>query len=175
MIRGNQQIREILKPVASLNLTRARSTWQKSKKLLNRNQIIEIIAIAFLCFLALIGCAQAEQITEEKAVHCILGEAQGEGYASLLAHAEAIRNRGHLKGVYGCRADISKDMPYLKAKGILAQAKQAWKESAHTNTVKGADHWGSLLIDGDWLAQMKKKGFVQTAVIKNTAFFKESK
>jgi hypothetical protein len=148
--------------------------WQQQELLRSARQInfLLILALAVIVLAVLfVGIAKAE-ITEDQAVHCILGEARGEGYESMLAHAEAIRNRGHLGGVYGCRADFSKEMPYLQTKGIISQAKKAWKESVHTKTVKNADHWGSLKVDGKWIAEMERKGFVRTAVVMNTAFYK---
>lgn len=138
---------------------------------------IAAAALAFVVligFLLVAGCQDAyAEISESQAVTCILGEARGEGYASMLAHAEAIRNRGTLKGVYGCRVDFSKEIPYLKAMGIIKEAVMAWEQSQWTKTVKGADHWGSLKVDGAWIARMKRAGYVRTAVVNNTAFYRK--
>ena len=127
------------------------------------------ISLVCLCFEA------NASITDKQATECILGEARGEGYDSMLAHAEAIRNRGHLKGVYGCKADLSKEMSYLLSTGIYEKAQKAWRESAKTNTVSGASFWGSLKVDGKWIAEMERKGFIRTRVIKNTAFYRGTK
>lgn len=134
--------------------------------------ILTIIFSTLLILAVLVGVCGADEITEEQAVHCILGEARAEGYDAMLAHAEAIRNRGHLKGVYGCRANFEKEMSYIKAKGIDKQAKKAWAESKTSNTVDGAQYWGSLLVDGDWIKKMQKYGYKKTAVVKNTAFYR---
>lgn len=83
------------------------------------------VAIAGVIFLVA-GCqkeAKAEDISDKEAVQCLLGEARGEGFNAMVAHAEAIRNRGHLRGVYGCKADFKKEMPYLTSKwgGYLSE------------------------------------------------------
>lgn len=114
-------------------------------------------------------------IPEDQAIKCILGEARGEGYDSMLAHAEAIRSRGHLKGVYGCKADYSGEMAYLRSRGILEQAKRAWEASRTSNTVKGAQYWASLIVDKDWIKKMEKAGYIRTATINNTAFYYNKK
>jgi hypothetical protein len=145
---------------------------QELLKSARRINFMLILALAVVILAVLfVGIAKSE-ITADQAVHCILGEARGEGYESMLAHAEAIRNRGHLGGVYGCRADFSKEMSYLQAKGIIEQAQKAWEVSQRSQTVKGADHWGSLKVDGKWIAEMERKGFVRTAVVRNTVFYK---
>lgn len=80
------------------------------------------IVIAALCILLsfMQSNAGADEISEEKAVACILGEARGEGEQGIRLMASALRNRGTTQGVYGCRADLSKEMAYMKAKGIYA-------------------------------------------------------
>lgn len=135
---------------------------------------ISIFLAVVILLICLISPAHSQEIRPADAVHCILGEARGEGYDSMLAHAEAIRNRGHLQGVYGCRVDLSKEMSYLKARGIYANAVNAWRQSQYSKTVFGADHWGSVKVDGKWIAKMKKAGYVQTAVVGNTAFYRRA-
>lgn len=125
-------------------------------------------------FIAVIWPATGVQagITEDQAVKCILGEARGEGYASLLAHSEAIRARGHLGGVYGCRAKISaSEWAYMRNKGIYEDAVRAWRASLNTNTVSKAQYWGSLIYDKKWIKTMDKAGYIRTATIGNTAFY----
>lgn len=131
------------------------------------------IVLSILLLLFFIGRACADIPTDEEAVHCILGEARGEGYASMLGHAEALRNRGTIKRVYGCNASFEKEMPYLISHGILLQAKKAWLESRYTKTVKGAQYWGSLIYDKKWIAKMRAQGYKQTAIINNTVFFRK--
>lgn len=135
--------------------------------------IAVLVTLALAVALLIVGCDEAHAYTDEEAVKCILGEARGEGYDSMLAHAEAIRNRGHLKGVYGCKADYSKEMPYLIKKGIIKEAILAWEQSQWTNTVHKAQFWGSVIVDKDWIKTMEKAGYVKTATIKNTSFYRK--
>ncbi len=148
-------------------------TWeewdnQKKKERLNfALGMVLIFIVLVIAFLFLAVKANAEGIPEEVAVHCIMGEARGEGYSGMLAHGEALRARGTIKGVYGCKSK------FKEPEWVWDMARKAWKESRHTKTVKGADHWGSLIVDKKWIAEMERKGFVRTAIIKNTAFYKK--
>lgn len=76
-------------------------------------------------------------IQENVAVQCIMGEARGESYRGKIAVAEALRNRGTIKGVYGCRAK------FKEPDWVWKQAKKAWRASRKTNLVKGASNWES--------------------------------
>lgn len=141
-----------------------------------------LVMVAFILFLiltALLVCvhvANAEEISPDKAINCILGEARGEGYEAMLGHAEAIRNRGYLKGVYGCKyKPDAKERAYNANKGINSLASKAWAESNRTNTVKGAQYWGSLTVDKAWIKKMEHAGYVRTAVVRNTAFYRNEK
>ena len=150
---------------------------------MSHKQVVLLAILTTLLFYGVVavclGSELTDQITDQQAIHCILGEARGEGYDSLLAHAEALRTRAEnspehpTNGVYGCRAVFTKEIPYLKAKGILAMAEKAWEASCHTNTVFGSDHWGSLIIDKTWIAKMEKAGYKRTVVINNTAFYRK--
>lgn len=111
--------------------------------------------------------AYGAEIDEDTAVYCVMGEARGEGYDGMLACSEAIRNRGTLKGVYGCQAK------FTEPQWVWDQARKAWRTSAHTNTVGGAQYWASLKVDQAWIKRMEKAGFVHTLTVKNTAFYKE--
>lgn len=124
--------------------------------------LILTIVIALLCVFMSAVMASADEIPESKAVQCILGEARGEGEQGIRLMASALRNRGTTQGVYGCRADLSKEMAYLKAKGIYQQAVKAWHDSKHTDLVNKATYWGSKHVDGAWIAKMKKHGYVLT-------------
>lgn len=110
-----------------------------------------------LCYFAGVGWCASETIPEDRAIHAILGEARGEGYAGMYAVACAIRNRGHLGGVDGARADIS------DASGALhRQAARAWAESEYgPDPTRGADHWYAHKILRPWWA----KYGTRTAVI----------
>lgn len=118
--------------------------------------------------------ASGAEIPEAKAVHCILGEAQGEGKRGIDLVASALRNRGTTQGVYGCRADLKRDMPYLKAVGLYDHAVEAWRNSAKVDLVSGATYWGSLHIDGEWIATMRRKGYTKTLEYRGHEFYKKS-
>ena len=115
------------------------------KNLLGRNSYdwvaIGIVTIGAFIVFNLLGCreAHAEAIPEAEAVHAILGEAPpGADYEVLSAFAHALRNRGHLRGVYGKAVN-----PSAKR---LKQSKRAWVNSLVTpDPTKGASFWLS-----DW-------------------------
>ncbi len=108
---------------------------------------------------------------EEKEIRAIIGEASGEGYLGMLHIASAIRNKGHLKGVYGLNAPhIQTEPPW-----VWKQAKKAWKESEYNRTHTG-DHWGSKKYDKDWIARMEASpNFVKVYEYKNHVWYKEIK
>ena len=117
--------------------------------------------------------ASGASIDSARAVNAIIGEAEGEGYTGMLASACAIRNRGHLRGVYGEKAPRVIGKKYsLKT---LQLAKQAWKESASNDITNGADHWGGKKVDVAWIAKMKKSGFKKTYEYREQEFYKGSK
>lgn len=78
-------------------------------------------------------------ISDEKAVLAIIGEAEDQGMAGMIAVGEAIRNRGHLRGVYGLTSyRVTKR---LYSKKIYKQAQKAWRTSRFTNIVGNSDSW----------------------------------
>ncbi len=80
-------------------------------------------------------------ISDKEAVTCLMGEARGEEYKTIVATAEALRNRGTTKGVYGC--SFSGDEPQW----VWHKVAKAWQESKYTNYVDGATHWESTDFD----------------------------
>src|SRR3990167_2373542 len=69
----------------------------------------EMKSLAAALVIGLLWLSSAEAaVPEAEAVHAIMGEARGESYAGKLALAEAIRNRGHLGGVYGVNVPMAK-------------------------------------------------------------------
>jgi len=87
------------------------------------------------------GCTLAHaEITEDKAIKAIIGEAESEPYAGKLALARSLRVRGTLKGVYGINAPRVRAMRYSNK--TYQEAKRAWKES---KDLKGwtASGWGN--------------------------------
>lgn len=111
-----------------------------------------------------------EHIGINEATHAILGEARGEGYPGMYAHAWAIRNRGTLRGVYGARAKFR-----------VSAETQMTAEKAYTNSgiagsvdpTHGATHW---LSDYDLNKTTSWKTWIheysETAYIGHTHFYK---
>ena len=109
----------------------------------------------FLFFL-LIFPTSASAITEAEAVRAIVGEAAGEPYLGKVALAEALRNRGTLRGVYGAkRAEFIKKQP----KKVHSDALKAWRESARTSYTKGARHWESTDFKVPYWAKKMEPSF----------------
>lgn len=123
---------------------------------------------SLLLLAVLWGSPAYAEIEASKAVHAILGEA-GPSYAERRAIAFALRNRGHLGGVYG----------YSKAPSAVdwQNGSRAWHEalSGNLDPVRGATHWLS-----DWdlkhakprLTKFRFK-MTETAYIGTTHFYKE--
>ena len=111
------------------------------------------------------GLVWGSEITDQQAIKCIIGEAEDQGIEGMTAVAEAIRNRGHLKGVYGCKS------PRIKkaAQEIWDMAQWAWDRSEFTNLAKGADHWHSTDEPPVWWERYGKR----TTVIGKHKFYKE--
>ncbi|MCA9404315.1 MAG: hypothetical protein KC897_11075 [Candidatus Omnitrophica bacterium] len=122
--------------------------------------LLTIIAILLLAVKV-----QAGTVPEELGVRCVIGEAEDQGIEGMTAVAEAIRNRGHVRGVYGCRSPRIK-----KAAGSVWElARWAWDRSEFTNSVKGADHWHS---DREPRAWWEKYG-TRTVKIGSHKFYKD--
>lgn len=129
--------------------------------------IITLLAL----MLAQSAWADPGQISDSRAVRAILGEA-GPSYEERLAIAFALRNRGHLKGVYG----------HLEAPTATEWQKgsKAWHTALNgleTDITHGADHWLS-----DWDLKHARPALtafrfkmVETAYIGTTHFYKEIK
>src|SRR3990167_2732273 len=136
--------------------------WLKSNISFYLRAALITTALA-VCLLA--GCheAWAEEISEDIAIQCILGEARGE----------ALRNGGTGRGggVYGCKADIGKDKAYMANKGYYRAARQAWLESKTTNVVNGASHWEST----DFKIPYWAKDMIVTYQVGKHKFYREVK
>ena len=126
---------------------------------MNKNILLAVMLIIFG------GNVYAKEIPQE--VFCVIGEAEGEGYTGMLAVAEAIRNRGSLKGVYGCFSPRVKENKYSVA--TLKLALQAWVDSEDSNITKGATHWEGTAFKTPYWA----KGMTVTATIGRQRFYKE--
>jgi hypothetical protein len=96
--------------------------------------------LAALCICILTsGILRAAPITECDAVRAIVGEAAGQPYIVKIGVAEAIHNRGTLKGVYGLNAAHNRTEPAW----VWRDARVAWAESKRTNITHGATHFGN--------------------------------
>ena len=81
----------------------------------------------------------ARPLTPPDAVRAIVGEAAGQPYLVKLGIGCALRNRGHLRGVYGVTARHNASEPAR----IWADAQRAWRESARRDITAGANHFGN--------------------------------
>lgn len=106
------------------------------------------------------------EISEATAVRCIIGEAGNQGEHGMIVLAEALRNRGTTKGVYGCNAKHIDKEP----KWVWELALASWRASASTGFTKGADHWENTKTFGEpyWA-----KSMVMTYEYKDHRFYKE--
>lgn len=122
-----------------------------------------ILAIALLC---LCNAPAWAAIDDKLAVRAVMGEASGEGYRGMYAVSHAIRNRGHLRGVYGKRAKRI----YKESWRVWRKAQAAWRASATgADPTRGATHWENVREFGRpyWAKSMR-----QTAVIGQHVFYK---
>ena len=103
------------------------------------------------------------EVTDGEGVRCIVGEASNQGFEGLLAVADALQNRGTIKGVYGCKAK------HIEPAYIWERARRAWQEAKVQNPTLGADHWHNVLREGEnyWTRKMTK-----TVCIKEHCFYK---
>ena len=128
------------------------------------------LAVTFLLSLLFFGTTAAHAqpasaLPEGMVLAAIMGEARGEGsrwddwqgkLTAMTALAEAIRNRGTLKGVYG-KSAVNRDPAWVQRK-CEGLARKAWKASEHTNLTKGATHWENVGAFGSpWWARSLRK------------------
>lgn len=107
-------------------------------------------------------------INPQLAIRAIVGEAANQGERGMLAVACAIRNRGHLRGVYGVNSRILTRQPDW----IWQQARVAWQRSAAADITHGATHWENVQAFGrpHWASGMKA-----TVIIGSHTFFRATK
>ena len=128
-----------------------------------------------LAFLLLLGgqIHVYAQITPNKAILAIIGEAESEGPRGMLAVACAIRNRGTLKGVYGLHA--YRVIHHLYSSKTLRMARSAWRASAFEDVTSGATGWGNK-ADLDKFCSTKWWTRCQvTCIVGHQWFYKEVK
>lgn len=100
-------------------------------------------------FLALLSSCQEPGFTAQTPVYApipaqvraIIGEAENQGFLGMLAIADAIRNRGSLRGVYGLRSARVRN--HLYSQQTLRLATKAWAASASRDVTGSATGWGS--------------------------------
>lgn len=124
--------------------------------------LIALILWLFVCVAAWGQIAEAS-VTEYQAIRAIVGEAENQGLEGMTAVAEAIRNRGSLRGVYGAKRDLSNT-----PKWVFEQAREAWRLSKSSDLVHGADHWEST----DFKTPYWAKGAILAAHIGKHKFYK---
>ena len=96
--------------------------------------------LSTVCIFAWAATATATAaIPSASATNAIVGEAAGAPYAVKLAVAAALRNRGHLRGVYGFQSAVTRTSP----PNVWAEAARAWTESARRDVTHGATHFGN--------------------------------
>lgn len=129
---------------------------------------IVVMTLCFSSFLASSALAYAE-IPQEMAVKAIVGEAANQGLDGMTAVAEVIRRRGHLKGLYGLKRDA---FILSQPSWVHVRARKAWQMSRQSNLSKGATHFENVKAFGKpkWA-----KAMIQTAIIKDHVFYRESR
>lgn len=102
---------------------------------------------------------------DEQAVDCIVGEASSEGYIGMLSVAESIRNRGSLRGVYGCKAKHIEN----ESNDTYDLAVLAWSNSNFTVWQWKANSWGT---DADIAKNHMNRNCQKIMRIEHHTFFK---
>lgn len=126
------------------------------------------ILIGLLLFLP--ACAYA--LEDKDCINAIIGEAESESFEGQQAIANAIHNRGHLKGVYGLTS--KRVICHLYDTKAYKKACRAWALKAKDLT-SGAIGWGN---SADLVRFKNTKWFkrcVVTAHIGKHWFYKERK
>lgn len=124
--------------------------------------------LALVVLLSGIAPLQAANFTDEQAVRAIIGEGANQGADGMLALGGAIRNRGHLRGVYGLKAGHVDKQPIW----VWQRARTAWAMSATNDITRGADHWENVKAFGtpSWAASMTK-----TVLVRDHQFYRASR
>ena len=164
--------KELLKSI--IKELRSRESAIKKNEEISRKRI-KTLSLLFLTVLLVffsLSCAQAGQytITHDKAVKSIIGEAEGESFQGKLAIACGIRNRGHLKGVYGLYAKRVQKHQYSNK--VQKDATNAWnlsQDRASCAFIKGSSYWeGTAFKTPYWAKNMEL-----VAVIGNQRFYRK--
>lgn len=122
-------------------------------------------ALALIFFLIFTQTALAA-VNKQDAIRAIMGEASNQGRRGMLYVACAIRNRGHLGGVYGLKAKHIDNEP----RWVWQMAAEEWERSKNKDITNGATHWENINAYGTpyWVKSMNK-----VAEYKDHVFYKE--
>lgn len=133
-----------------------------------------LVLLVALCIILAPRACYAQKVgivaDDQTVILCIVGEAEDQGYEGMRAIAHGIRNRGMLKGVYGCKAPRVRRRLY--SKNAYLQAEKAWKDSLSGKDVTfGADHWENIKQFGKpyWVSGMK-----ETVKVKDHVFYRKA-
>ena len=97
------------------------------------------LIIAFTLAFWAVNC-MAQEYTDKEAIRAIVGEASNQGYDGMYAVACSVKNRGHLRGVYGLKAPHVESEPSW----VWKMASEAFYASLQgTDVTNGATHWES--------------------------------
>lgn len=133
-------------------LRQLRRSWDNepdnTQKMALNPFIMAILAIIMLLAMSGVVFAKNAPIKDIDAVRAILGEAENEQYAGMIAIGEVIRTRGSFKGIYGYNAVKYVNGRYYRGKRAISptlaiQALKAWRASISTNYALNAQGWGN--------------------------------
>lgn len=131
-----QAYRRIMLPVLQLN------KWRSNKKPLSFTGWIFVWLSCVLALCLIANCAHAAVIPEDKAIKCVIGEAENQGFIGMLALSHALRNRGTLKGCYGLNSPRVRH--HLYSHRIYLMAQKVWEQSSiDYDMTRGATGWGN--------------------------------
>lgn len=140
---------------------------------MNRLFAVLLIGLAF-CFIGP-RIARAE-VSQEKLLRAVLGEAEGEPYLGKVALAQAIHNRGSLVGVYGYKAISKRLGAYYRGSRRLSDntvestLKALKQAKTGPDLTKGSDHWENIKAFG---VPYWAKGKTPAVVIGSHAFYND--
>jgi len=122
--------------------------------------------IGFIAVLSVMPTVYAQRIPDDVAQRVILSEGADQGLKGMICIGEVLHHRANVVGFYGYRSNWINKEPRSGWK----MAAKAWKESAHTNYTKGADHFENIHRFGTpwWV-----KYCVKTYEYKDHVFYKE--
>lgn len=106
-------------------------------------------------------------MTEGDIIRCTLGEARSQSKKEMQAVAEVIRRRDSERGIYGCKVDFKHEIPYMRARGILSDAREAVRASKWSNITRGATHFEGVKFKVPYWAKSMEK----LAHIGDTVFY----